>query len=142
MSLPSPHTDPRGFLLALFNAAVAQALPLLRVVLGSRYGFDLEPAEGIPAVLLDRARLDMALISLARDIARGVQPGSRIVARAENRAASGEVALVLDLPQAAPPEGETAGLLAEAATATGGRLEPTGQGVALVWPRAGGATRA
>jgi glycerate 2-kinase len=27
MSLPSPHTDPRGFLLALFNAAVAQAVP-------------------------------------------------------------------------------------------------------------------
>ncbi len=25
--LPSPHTDPRGFLLALFNAAVAQAVP-------------------------------------------------------------------------------------------------------------------
>lgn len=27
MSLPSPHSDPRGFLLALFNAAVAQAVP-------------------------------------------------------------------------------------------------------------------
>jgi hydroxypyruvate reductase len=27
MSLPSPHADPRGFLLALFNAAVAQAVP-------------------------------------------------------------------------------------------------------------------
>jgi glycerate 2-kinase len=27
MSLPSPHTDPRGFLRALFDAAVAQALP-------------------------------------------------------------------------------------------------------------------
>jgi glycerate 2-kinase len=27
MSPPSPHTDPRGFLLALFNAAVAQAVP-------------------------------------------------------------------------------------------------------------------
>ena len=27
MNLPSPHTDPRGFLLALFNAAVAQAVP-------------------------------------------------------------------------------------------------------------------
>ena len=27
MSLPSPQTDPRGFLLALFNAAVAQAVP-------------------------------------------------------------------------------------------------------------------
>ena len=27
MSLPSPHTDPRGFLLALFSAAVAQAVP-------------------------------------------------------------------------------------------------------------------
>jgi hydroxypyruvate reductase len=27
MSLPSPHLDPRGFLVALFNAAVAQALP-------------------------------------------------------------------------------------------------------------------
>ena len=27
MTLPSPHADPRGFLLALFNAAVAQAVP-------------------------------------------------------------------------------------------------------------------
>ncbi len=27
MSIPSPYTDPRGFLLALFNAAVAQAVP-------------------------------------------------------------------------------------------------------------------
>lgn len=27
MSVPNPHTDPRGFLLALFNAAVAQAVP-------------------------------------------------------------------------------------------------------------------
>jgi glycerate 2-kinase len=27
MTIPSPHTDPRGFLLALFNAAVAQAVP-------------------------------------------------------------------------------------------------------------------
>ena len=27
MSLPSPHADPRGFLLALFNAAIAQAVP-------------------------------------------------------------------------------------------------------------------
>ena len=27
MSLPSPHSDPRGFLLALFNAAVAKAVP-------------------------------------------------------------------------------------------------------------------
>ena len=27
MNLPSPHTDPRGFLLALFNAAVSQAVP-------------------------------------------------------------------------------------------------------------------
>ena len=27
MSLPSPHTDPRGFLRALFDAAVAQAVP-------------------------------------------------------------------------------------------------------------------
>jgi len=27
MTIPPPHTDPRGFLLALFNAAVAQAVP-------------------------------------------------------------------------------------------------------------------
>ncbi len=27
MSLPSPHTDPRGFLRALFDAAGAQAVP-------------------------------------------------------------------------------------------------------------------
>jgi signal transduction histidine kinase len=116
--------------------AVAQVLPLLRVVLGSRHGFDLEPAEGIRPVLLDRARLDLALLSLARDTARGIKPGSRIVARAENRDAAGEVALLLTLPEDAVPEGETAGLLAAAASVTGGRLEAVDGGFALIWPRA------
>lgn len=116
--------------------AVGQALPLLRVVLGGRHGFDLEPAEGIRPVLLDRARLDLALIALARDTARAVKPGTRIVARAENRDATEEVALVLALPEDAAPGGETAGLLADAATVTGGRIEPMEGGVALIWPRA------
>jgi hypothetical protein len=115
--------------------AVAQALPLLRVVLGGRHGFDLEPAEGIRPVLLDRARLDLALLGLARDTARGMKPGSRIVARAENRDATGEVALLLVMPEGAVPEGETAELLADAATRTGGRVEAIDGGMALIWPR-------
>ena len=110
-------------------------MPLLRVVLGNRHGFDLEPADGIRPVLLDRARLDLALMSLARDTARGIKPGSRIVARAENRDAAGEVALLLVMPGGAVPEGETAGLLADAATLTGGRVEAIAGGVALIWPR-------
>ncbi|WP_270939361.1 histidine kinase dimerization/phospho-acceptor domain-containing protein, partial [Falsiroseomonas oryzae] len=50
-------------------AAVAQVLPLLRVALGGRFGFELEPADGVWTARLDRGRLDLALLSLARDAA-------------------------------------------------------------------------
>lgn len=118
------------------TAAIAPALPLLRVVLGARFGFDLAPDEGIAPVLLDRARLDLALLSLARDAVRGMSPGARIEARAENRDAAGEVALLLALPPGAGPEAETLDLLRDAATATGGRMERAEGGLALIWPRA------
>lgn len=115
------------------SLAVAQALPLLRVALGARFGFELEPAEGIWPVTLDRARLDLALLALVRDAASRMAPGARITARAENRPPGG-VALLLDLPEGARPDGEAAHLLAEAAA--GGRVEATTEGLAVIWPRA------
>jgi signal transduction histidine kinase len=115
------------------SIAVAQALPLLRVALGARLGFELEPAEGIWPAALDRARLDLALLALVRDAASRMAPGARITARAENRP-PGSVALLLDLPEGARPGGDAAHLLAEAAV--GGRMEATAEGLALIWPRA------
>lgn len=113
------------------SAAVAQALPLLRVALGARFGFDLEPAEGIWPAALDRARLDLGLLALVRDAAGRMAAGARIAAWVENRPPS-EVALHLVLPDGARPDGEAAQLLAEAA----GRIEATETGLVLVWPRA------
>lgn len=116
-------------------AVVAQALPLLRVTLGARFGFDLAEGQGVPPARLDRARLDLALLSLVRDAVGRMAPGARIAARAESRQGD-EVALVLALPPGAEPLGETAELLASAAAATGGRIERVEGGLALVWPRA------
>lgn len=118
------------------DLALRQALPLLRVALGARFGIELEAGPEAASVHLDRARLDLALLSLVRDAAARMQPGARIVARVENREA--EVALHLALPPGAAPEGETSMLLAEAAGATGGRVERDAGGVALVWARARG----
>ena len=115
------------------SVAVAQVLPLLRMALGARFGFELEPAEGIWPAALDRARLDLALLALVRDAALRMAPGARITARAENRP-PGDVALLLTLPPGARPEGEAAHLLAEAAA--GGRMEATAEGLALIWPHA------
>ncbi|PWS37982.1 hypothetical protein DFH01_01315 [Falsiroseomonas bella] len=124
--------------LASPTAVLQQALPLLRVALGGRYGFDVEAegGESLPAIRLDRARLDLALLRLVQHAARVMPAGSRIAARGERRAGTEEVALVLRLPPGAEPAGEVAALLAEAAGATGGRLERAPGGIALVWPRA------
>ena len=110
--------------------AIQQALPLLRVVLGARFGFDLEAAEGVWPAALDRARLDLALLALVRDAAGRMAPGARIAARVENLPPA-EVALHLSLPPGAEPEGEAARLLA----AAGGRLVRAADGLTLVWPR-------
>lgn len=115
------------------SLAAAQALPLLRVALGARFGIDLAPAEGIWPAALDRARLDLALLMLVRDAAGRMAAGARIGIVAANRVPD-EVVLKLVLPAGAEPAGETARLLAEAAA--GGRIERTEDGLALVWPRA------
>lgn len=113
------------------HLALQPALPLLRVVLGARFGFELEAAEGVWRAALDRALLDLALLALVRDAAGRMTPGARIVARVENLPPA-EVALRLSLPPGAEPEGETARLL----DAAGGRLEWAADGLALVWPHA------
>ncbi|MGG5810758.1 hypothetical protein [Falsiroseomonas sp. CW058] len=114
-------------------AALKQALPLLRVALGARHGIDVAPHEGIWDARLDRARLDLALLSLVRDACPRMSPGARIAAKLENRTESGEVALVLAMPPGGEPTAEVTALLSDAARATGGRLEA---GPALVWPKA------
>jgi len=113
--------------------ALRQAMPLLRVALGARHGIDLEVAEGLWSVRLDRARLDLALLSLVREAGARMVPGTRIALRLANREETAEVALALAVPPGAEPLPETARLLAGAAEATGGRVEP---GPVLVWPKA------
>ncbi len=125
-----PAEDPAAVAPGL---AAQQALPLLRVALGGRFGIDLEPAEGIWPAALDRARLDLALLMLVRDAAGRMAPGARIGLRAANLPPD-EVALHLVLPPGAEPTGDTARLLAEAAA--GGRMERGADGLVLVWPRA------
>jgi hypothetical protein len=123
------------------DAALAQVLPVLRVVLGGRFGFDLDPMPGgkLPAVRIDRGRLDLALLRLVQDAAQRMAAGARIVARGELRAATGEAGLLLRLPQGAEPGAEVARLLAEAVEATGGRLDRSEGRLVLAWPRAASA---
>ncbi|WP_137180787.1 HAMP domain-containing histidine kinase [Roseomonas sp. AR75] len=120
------------------SEALGQALPLLRVALGGRFGFDLAAAEPdpLPAARLDRGRLDLALLRLVQDAVPRMAVGARITARGMARPESGEVALVLDLPPGAEPGPEAAALLHDAAAATGGRLEGDAARVTLIWPAA------
>jgi len=111
---------------------LGQVLPLLRVALGARFGFDVEAEDGAWPAALDRAQLDIALLALVRDAAARMAPGARIAARVANRPPE-EVVLHLVLPPGAEPLGEAAELLAAA-----GRIERMPDGLALVWPRARG----
>jgi signal transduction histidine kinase len=107
---------------------LARLLPLLRAALGARFGFEIAPTEAaLPKVRLDRARLELALLCLARDAAERMRPGARIVARGSGGT------VVLSLPDGAMPVGDAACLLAEAMRVSGGRIE-TGEGeVRLMW---------
>ena len=114
--------------------ALRDLLPLLRVALGARFGFELEPCpSAIPPVRLDRGRFELALVALVRDASERMASGARIHARVEMRGR--EVALRLNLPPGAAPQGDTAILVSSAATATAGRLDATEEGLVLVWPR-------
>jgi signal transduction histidine kinase len=115
-------------------AALQQVLPLLRVALGARHGIDAEMPRAMPEARIDRGRLDLALLSLAREAKDRMAAGARLAARVEERGA--EVVLILSLPAGAEPQAETAGLLAGAAEATGGRVERAEGVLALAWPRA------
>jgi hypothetical protein len=134
----------RGFLEAARRApgveavspaiALLRVLPLLRIVLGPRFGFDLaEPdqARGIWPVALDAARFDLAMLGLVRAAVDRMAPGARILAAAANRAATQEVALSLTLPEGAAPGDEAAALLGR----LGARIEEGTGTLALVWPR-------
>lgn len=118
--------------------ALRQVLPLLRVALGARLGIDLEIEEGVWQVELDRGRLDLALLSLAREAAGRLPPGSRLKAGLANRADSAEVALTLTLPPGGEPTPEVTMLLSSAATVVGGRMERVADGLVLFWPKAQG----
>lgn len=138
-----PAEDPA---LASLADTLRQALPLLRVALGARFGLVLEVGGEVPPVRLDRARLDLALLVLMHEAAGRLSPGARI--RAEVTGRPGEARLRLDLPEGALPRaeaegeaggeagGEAARLLAGAAEATGGRMEMLAGGVVLAWPAA------
>ncbi len=108
--------------------AMKQTLPLLRVVLGARFGLDVEMADRLPEVRLDRGRFDLALLALMREAHGRMTPGARIAARLEPR--EGGAALRLTLPPGAAPLPETAALLAGA-----GRFAADGDSLVLEWDR-------
>ena len=111
-------------LMLVFLLAAVIAVPVFK-----RFGLGAVLAYLVAGVVLGPDGL-----ALVRDAAGRMTPGARIVARAENRPPE-EVALHLTLPPGAEPAGEAAQLLAEAASATGGRIERAEGGIALVWPR-------
>lgn len=115
---------------AVVSPAVAlkQALPLLRVVLGARFGLDVEMPASVPDVRMDRGHFDLALLALMREAHGRMTPGARIAARLEAR--EGGAALTLTLPPGAEPLPETQALLAAA-----GRLETGAGGIVLGWDR-------
>lgn len=105
--------------------AVKQALPLLKVALGARHGVDLAPHGPSGEARIDRARLDLALLALVRDVCARMQPGARIGLAVAER--DGEVTLAITLPPGVEPGPEVNALLAGA-----GRLEA---GPLLSWPK-------
>ena len=111
--------------------ALRQALPLLKVALGARHGVDATVPDGIWNVRLDRARLDLALLALAQDAQGQMAPGARMGLALAN--ADGEVTLAVTLPDGVVPSAAALALLADAATATGGRIDA---GPVLAWPKA------
>jgi signal transduction histidine kinase len=111
--------------------ALRQVLPVLRVALGARHGIDVTVPEGIWNARLDRARLDMALLALVQDAQGQMQPGARVGIALAN--AGTEVTLAVALPEGVAPSAAAQALLAEAATATGGRIDA---GPVLAWPKA------
>lgn len=114
--------------------ALRQALPLLRVALGARHGIDAMVAEGTGTVRLDRARFDLALLALVQDVQGQMPMGTRIgMAVAQ---AGAETTLAITLPEGVAPSPAAQALLAEAAAATGGRLDAApGSGPVLAWPK-------
>jgi signal transduction histidine kinase len=117
----------------LLSPAVALkgALPLLRVALGARHVLEVEMPDRVAEVRLDRARFDLALLSLVQEAKQRLPTGTTIGLRLEER--EGAVALVLTLPPDGEPLPETQALLEGAAM----RCERREGGLALVWTRGG-----
>lgn len=111
--------------------------PLLRIVLGARIGLDVAVAEGgVWPVRLDRARLDVALVALARDLMGRMAPGSKVEIALRNREEAGEVELRVALPAGTAPPAEPVREALRAAAPSVAE-EEGGALVSLRWPRAG-----
>lgn len=109
---------------------LAQIDPLLRVALGARIKLEVEAPEGLPSVPVDRARLDVALLAMARDTAqRHTTAGGRVLVELRREGAG--ITLVLRLPEGARASPYLLGLFGEVAEASSGRLSCTEDGNVL-----------
>ncbi len=109
---------------------LAQIEPLLRVALGARLKLDIEVPEGLPAVAVDRARLDVALLAIARDAAaRHAAAGGRVAI--ELRKDGAAVVLLLRVPEGVQPSPAMLGLFGEAVEPSAGRLSVAEDGAVL-----------
>lgn len=111
---------------------LAQLSPLLRVALGARLKLEVTAAENCPAVTVDRTRLDVALISAAREAA--AQRAQAGIMTVSIRPDGTTVQISLRLPEGVSVSPGVLGLLAEAAAATGGSCHPTADGAVLSFP--------
>ncbi|MBU8543390.1 MULTISPECIES: histidine kinase dimerization/phospho-acceptor domain-containing protein [Roseomonadaceae] len=104
-----------------------QMVPLLRVALGARLGAELTAPDSLTEVRMDRAALELGLLTLAQEAAGRLPPGTKLIL--ELREAPGEMTLALTLP----------GGVAEAVLdlLRGGclRLEPQADGCVMVWAK-------
>jgi signal transduction histidine kinase len=104
---------------------VRQSLPLLRVALGARHGVEVTEPEKLTPVSLDRAALELALLSVAQDAVGRMPNGTRLGITL--REGDAEVELELTLPEGVGPVA-----LAQL-EACCGRLQVAGNGCVLAW---------
>lgn len=109
---------------------LAQIDPLLRVALGARIKLEVEAPEDLPPVPVDRARLDVALLAMARDTAqRHTVAGGRVAIELRRDAAG--ATLVLRLPDGVQATPYLLRLFGEVAEASAGRLSCSEDGAVL-----------
>jgi signal transduction histidine kinase len=107
--------------------ALRQMLPLLRVALGARLGAELTAPDSLTEVRMDRAALELGLLTLAQEAAGRLPPGTKLILALHE--SPGEMTLALTLP------GGVAEAVLDLLRSGCLRLEPRADGCVMVWAK-------